>query len=84
MGGDTFRQHETWLAVSTSNSAKKMILRASNKMVFFKPKPLFASKIISTCEKEMRIYFETWTNAAKQRGFFIPTSKPTIQLSLPV
>ncbi len=43
-------------------------------MVFFKPKPLFASKIISTCEKEMRIYFDTWAKSAKQRGFFIGRS----------
>ena len=66
--GDYFKHHECWTVISTSDTAVKCIVRATDRVKMIKS-TYFESKIRKRSKEELIEYFAKWMNAVKERGY---------------
>jgi len=72
--GDHFEHHETWVVLSSSDTALKCILRTSDRVKMLKS-TFFESRIRSRSKEEFIEYFAKWVAAITERGYLKPSKK---------
>jgi len=66
--GDHFEHHETWTILSTSDTAIKCIVRATDTVRMLKS-TMFEGRIRSRSKDEFIAYFAKWIKAVTERGY---------------
>lgn len=74
--GFHFEHHEKWTVLSTSNTAVKCIVRATDRVKMLKDTSQ-EEKIRSRSKKDFFDYWEKWVQAVTDRGFLLPKEKPS-------
>ena len=68
--GDHFEHHEKWTVLSTSNTAIKCVLRATDRVKMLKS-TFFESRIRTRSKEEFLEYFANWFKAIEKKGFLV-------------